>query len=235
MVSGNGIQTDPAKTLSIATWPLPQNISQLRGFLELASYYSRFIKDFGKIASPMTAVLEKDKAFILTDEGKRAFTEILHFLTNPPILAYPYFSATFILDTDASHLGIGDVLLQKGKDELEHPIAYYSQGFYKHEIIYYVTRKELLAAIESMEHITCYLYGKKFVLRTDHGAIQWLKIFKEPTGQLARWLEKRSMFEFIIQHPPGKRHAIADGLSRIQHETEVLAVIKDNNNKINWP
>ena len=133
VVSGDGIQTDPAKTSSIATWRLPQNISQLRGFLGLAFYYRRFIKDFRKIASPMTAMLEKDKAFIWTDEGKRAFTEIKHFLTNPPILAYPDFSATFILDTDASDLGIGAVLSQKGKDDLENPIAYYSRGFNKHE------------------------------------------------------------------------------------------------------
>ena len=86
--------------------------------------------------------------------------EINHFLTNPPILAYPDFSATFILDTDASDLGIGSVLSQKGKDELEHPIAYYSQGFNKHEKNYSVTRTELLAAIESMEHFKCYLYGQ---------------------------------------------------------------------------
>ena len=89
MVSGDGIQTDPAKTSSIAIWPLPQNISQLRSFLGQASFYRRFIKDFGKIASPMTAMLEKDKAFIWTDEGKGAFTEIKHFLTNPPILGLP--------------------------------------------------------------------------------------------------------------------------------------------------
>ena len=135
VVSGDGIHTDPAKTLSIASWPLPQNITQLQSFLGLASYYRRFIKDFGKIASAMTAMLEKDKAFIWTDEGKRAFTEIKHFLTNPPILAYPDFSAIFILDTDASDLGVGAVLSQKGKDDLEHAIAYYSRGFNKHEKI----------------------------------------------------------------------------------------------------
>ena len=132
MVGGDGIQTDPAKTSSIATWALHESNSQLRSFLGLASYYRRFIKDFGKIASPMTDMLEKNKAFIWTDEGKRAFTKIKHFLTNPPILVYPDFSASCILDTDASDLGVGAVLSQKKKDDLEHPIAYYSQGLNKH-------------------------------------------------------------------------------------------------------
>ena len=127
------------------------------------------------------------------------------------------------------------MLSQNIKDQLEHPIAYYSRKLNKYENNYSVTRKELLAAIESMEHFKCYLYGRKFVLRTDHAISQWLKNFKKPTGQLARWLERMSMFEFIIQHRPGKRHANADGLSRIQHETEVLAVTEDNDNKINWP
>ena len=83
----------------------------------------------------MTAMLEKDKAFILTDETKRAFAEIKYFLTNTPILACLDFSAIFILDTDASDLGVGAVLSQKGKDDSEHPIAYYSRGFNKHEKI----------------------------------------------------------------------------------------------------
>ena len=70
VVRGDGIHTDPAKTSSIASWPLRQNITQLRSFLGLASYYRRFIKDFGKFSSAMAAMLEKDKAFIWTNEGK---------------------------------------------------------------------------------------------------------------------------------------------------------------------
>ena len=79
----------------------------------------------------MIAILEKEKALIWTDEGKQAFTKIKHFLTNSPILAYPDFSATFILNTDASDVGVGAVLFQKGTDNLKHPIAYYSEGFIK--------------------------------------------------------------------------------------------------------
>ena len=120
----------------------------------------------------MTAMLDKYKAVIWTDEGKRAFAEIKHFFTNPPILAYPNFTNIFILDTYASDLGDGAVLSQKGKNDLEHPIAYYCQGFNKHDKNYLVTRKKLLATIESMEQSKFYLYGRKFILRTHHAAIQ---------------------------------------------------------------
>ena len=85
-----------------------------------------------------------------------------------------------------------------------------------------------------MEHYKFYLYGRKFIFRTNNAAIKLLKTFTKPTGQLARWLEKMSMFEFSIQHRPGKRHANADKLSRIQNENTYLAVFKDNYIKINW-
>ena len=112
---------------------MPQYISQLRSFLGLASYYHRFIEDFGKISSEITAIKKTDKAFIWTDEEKRAFTEIKHFLTNLQILAYPDFSATSLLNTHASDLGVGAVVSQKNNYDLQHPIAYYRRGFNKHE------------------------------------------------------------------------------------------------------
>ena len=89
----------------------------------------------------MTAMLDKHKAFIWTDEGKRNFTKIKHFLNNPQILAYPDFSATFILDTDASDLGVCAVLSQKGNVYLKHPIAYYSRKLSKHENIIQLLEK----------------------------------------------------------------------------------------------
>ena len=166
MVSDDGIKPDQSLISSIATCPLLEIIFQLRSFLKLAYYYRRFIKNFEKIASPMTAMLETNKAFIKTYEGKRALTKIKHFFTNPPILAYPNFSVTFILDTNASDLGIGAVLSQKGQDELEHSIAYYSRQFNKHYKHYSVTRKELLVAIESMDILSAILMEKNlsFVL-----------------------------------------------------------------------
>ena len=77
-----------------------------------------------------------------------------------------------------------------------------------------------------MKHYKCFLYCCKFLLRTDHAAIQWLKNLKEPNGQLARLLDIMSMFEFTIQLCLEKRHANADGLSKIQHETQYWQYLK---------
>ena len=116
VVSENGVSTDPSKVSKILDWPIPRNISELRSFLGLASYYRRFIKDFAKIAVPLHRLTEKNKPFVWS--CLEAFNELKRELTNHPILAYPDFNKKFILDTDASDYGIGGVLSQvEGNEE----------------------------------------------------------------------------------------------------------------------
>ena len=131
------------------------------------------------------------------------------------------------MDSDALDKRIGAVLSQLGKDQLEHLVAYCSRKLGKHERNYSITSKELLAAIEGIEHFRCYLYWRQFVLRTDHVAIQWLKNFKEQTGQLARWLERLSAYDFIVQHCPGRKHINADARSRKSTTDKCLAITQN--------
>merc|ERR1711893_172930 len=130
-----------------------------------------------------------------------------------PILAYPDPSAEFILDTDASGYGIGAVLsqVQEGKERV---IAYGSKALTKEERRYCVTRRELLAIVHFVKLYRHYLYGKRFLLRTDHGALKYLFNFKDPQGQMARWLQVLDTYTFDIEHRAGKRHCNADAMSR---------------------
>ena len=111
-------------------------------------------------------------------------------------------------------MGIGGVLSQLNKSSVEQPVAYYSHSLSKAERKYAATRKEMLVLVDSLRHYRCYLLGKKFTVRTDHSAIQWLRTFKEPVGQVARWIEQITEYDFDIVHRPGKQHANADALSR---------------------
>ena len=111
-------------------------------------------------------------------------------------------------------MDIGGVLSQLNKSNVEQPVAYYSRSLSKAERKYVVTRKEMLALVDSLRHYRCYLLGKKFTIRTDHSALQWLRTFKEPVGQVARWIEQIAEYDFDIVHRPGKQHANADALSR---------------------
>jgi transposase InsO family protein len=130
-----------------------------------------------------------------------------------PILAYPDFTKTFVLDTDASDVGTGAVLSQDC-DGTERVNAYYSKMLRPEEMNYCTTRKELLAIIKAVKHFRNYLYGRKFIIRTDHAPLTWLLRSTVNHGQVGRWLNFMSEYDYEIKYRGGLKHGNADGLSR---------------------
>ncbi|KAK2894334.1 hypothetical protein Q8A73_016818, partial [Channa argus] len=197
VVNEDGVTTDRAKVAAIKEWPQPTTTSELRSFLGLASYYRRF----------------KGRRFEWSEACSRAFQRLKVDLSEAPVLAYPDPQQPFIVDTDASGVGIGAVLSQGG-DTGERVVAYYSCSLSRPERNYCVTRRELLAVVLAVRHFRPYLLGTRFTLRTDHASLTWLLNFKQPEGQVARWLEILQEYDFDIQHRPGRQHGNADALSR---------------------
>ena len=146
-------------------------------------------------------------------------------LANSVTLKYPDPHKIYILDTDCSGIGLGCVLSQLDDKGEERPIAFYSRKINDAEKKYGITKAELLALVAGVRHFKHYLYHSKFIARTDHHSLLWLKSLKDPTGILARWLETLGCFDFTVQHRPGKCHGNADGLSRLlPNETETVTV-----------
>ena len=123
------------------------------------------MRNFSCIAKPLYKLTEENCKFVWSDECQDAFEKLKFVLTSPPILSFPVGEGQFVLDTDASNHGIGAVLsqLQGGKEKV---IAYFSRVFSKAERNYCVTRRELLAVVDSVKSFHHYLYGRKFLLRT---------------------------------------------------------------------
>ncbi|CAI5671544.1 unnamed protein product [Oreochromis niloticus] len=115
VISAQGITTDSAKVAAVRDWPTPSNVKQLRSFLGLASYYRRFIKGFATIASPLHRLTDKGQPFGWSDACAAAFAQLKEALTRAPVLAYPDARQPFIVDTDASNVGVGAVLSQQGE------------------------------------------------------------------------------------------------------------------------
>ncbi|KAJ0567702.1 putative nucleotidyltransferase, Ribonuclease H [Helianthus annuus] len=122
IISEKGVSTDPKKIEAVKKWPLPTDVKQLRGFLGLSGYYIRFIKSYGILAKPLTSLLKKDN-FNWTEEATTTFENLKEAVCSPPILALPNFNKPFVLETDASVLGIGAVLMQDN-----HPLAFISKA-----------------------------------------------------------------------------------------------------------
>ena len=215
VVSNKGVSTQEEKIEAVKTWPTPKNVTEVRSFLGLASYYRRFVEGFASIAKPLHHLTEKGRAgqFEWSPVCQAAFDELKQRLTSAPILGYPSPEGEFILDTDVSKDGIGGVLSQV-QDGKERVIAYGSKVLSKAEQNYCVTRRELLAVVTYLKHFKQYLYGRHVIVRTDHGALRWLTNFKQPEGQLARWLEVIVTYDIEIIHRAGRSHGNADALSR---------------------
>ena len=134
-------------------------------------------------------------------------------LTETPILGYPTDDDPFVVDTDASLVGVGAVLsqIQDGKEKV---ISYFSHRLSKAESNYCVTRRELLAVIKALRNFNPYLFGRPFTLHTDHAALRWLLNFKCPDGQTARWLQELQQYNITVEHRRGFKHNNTDALSR---------------------
>ena len=216
-INDKGIQTNKRKIEEIEKTVPPKCSKQLRSFLGLTNYYRRFIKDYAKIAAPLYAATTGcDKNINWSKECEESFKKLKKHLCEAPILDYPRESRTFILDTDASFGAIGAVLSQIREDGEESVIAYGSRHLTLHEKGYCVTRKELLSIHEYVTYFKEYLYGKKFIVRTDHKALVFMNTTKKAISpQFQTWLANLSEYDYELKYRKGEEHGNADGLSRI--------------------
>ncbi|GKD50230.1 putative reverse transcriptase domain-containing protein, partial [Tanacetum coccineum] len=184
VIDSKGIHVDPAKIESIKDWASPKSATEIRQFLGLAGYYRRFIEGFSKIAKPMTKLTQKNVKFDWGEKEEAAFQLIKQKLCSAPILALPKGSENFIVYCDASHKGLGAVLMQNEK-----VIAYASRQLKIHEKNYTTHDLELGAVVFALKMWRHYLYGTRCTVFTDHKSLQHILDQKELNMRQRRWLE----------------------------------------------
>ena len=128
VISDEGISMDPKKIEVVRDWKRPTTITEIRSFLGLANYYRQFVKNFSKIAAPLTKLTQKNVKFVWSVVCEKSFHELKELLTSAPVLALPNETDGFVVYCDASYIGLGCVLMQKNK-----VIAYASRQLKKHE------------------------------------------------------------------------------------------------------
>ncbi|GJT81537.1 putative reverse transcriptase domain-containing protein [Tanacetum coccineum] len=204
-----GIHVDPAKIESIKDWATPKIPTEIRQFLGLAGYYRRFIEGFSKIAKSITKLSQKGIKFDWGEKEENAFRLIKQKLCSAPILALPEGSEDFVVYCDASHKGLGAVLMQREK-----VIAYASRQLKVHEKNYTTHDLELGSVVFALKIWRHYLYGTRCTVFTDHKSLQHILDQKELNMRQRRWLELLSDYDCDIRYHPGKANVVADALSR---------------------
>lgn len=206
IITLEGIRPNPKKLECVKNFPIPKTPKQIKQFLGLSGYYRNFIKDYSMIAKPMTIYLKKDqKVDINNPDYRNSFETLKRLLISEPILRYLDFSKKFVLTTDASNYALGAVLSQDG-----HPVSYSSRTLNEHELNYSTIEKECLAIVWATKYFRPYLFGRKFLIETDHQPLQWLFSIKEPNSKLVRWRLKMSEFDFEIKYKRGMNNGNAD-------------------------
>ena len=219
VISAQGVATDPSKIKVMKDWPVPTNVKQLRGFLGLTGYYRRFIKGYASISKPLTMLLKKN-GFKWSQEAQVAFEQLKQAMSSAPVLALPNFEKEFVVETDASGVGIGAVLLQEG-----HPIAYLSKTLSAKHQLMSTYEKEFLAVILALERWRGYLLDRHFKIKTDHFSLKYLLDQRITTPTQMKWLPKLMGFDYEIMFKKGTDNAVADALSRLPNEVELFNLI----------
>lgn len=217
VISSRGVDVDPKRIIHVKRFPVPKNPSDVRSFHGLCSYNRKFIKDFAKIAKPLTGLMNvKPTEFVWTAEAQVAFESLRDALTSAPTLVHFNPEAEHELRTDASSYAIGAVLYQKHQDPNQTGVVlYHSKTLNQAQRNYSATERELLAAFNAITTLKHYLLGKRFILVTDHAALSLLRSQKDPHNRLARWIAQLMPFDFEVRYKSGQTHKDADCLSRL--------------------
>ena len=215
-LSRDGIGPDPVNLDKIRKWRPPKNRTEVRQFLGLTGYYRCMIKDYSKIACPLTNLTKKDKDWSWTDEHQKAFETLRDYLTSSTIMCYPDFSKPFWVKSDASGSSVGFVLTQM-HDKKEKVVAYGSKKLTETQTRYCTYDREFFGILTAVRTYSHYLRYSHFYVITDHRPLLSLKTIdpkSDATGRRVRWSIELNLYDFEVIYKKGKRHSDADAMSR---------------------
>ena len=226
-----GLQPTESKVRAVADAPEPKRVSELRSFLGLVNYYGKFLPNLATIAAPLYTLLKKNARWMWGKAQREAFKRVKDLLQSSDLLVHFNPEEPLILACDASPYGLGAVLSHRMQDGSERPIAFASRTLAPAEKKYSQLDKEALSIIFGVKRFHQYLYGRQFIIHSDHKPLMY--IFDEAkavplmaSARIQRWALTLSAYTYTIQYKAGKDHANADGLSRLPLEDAPTEVPK---------
>lgn len=214
-LKSDGISPRMESIDKIMEMPRPKNKTQVRSFLGAVNYYRKFIPQGAELMAPLSDLTKKQSPneVVWGADEEMAFLILKEALTKAPILKLPDLSRTFIIQTDASGVGLGCVLMQE-YDGINHPVAYASRKLLERERNYSVEERECLAIMWGVEKFDRYLFGKEFVIETDHCGLRYMKEGRMKNVRVMRWSLALQNYCFRVNYIKGSDNVISDYLSR---------------------
>jgi transposase InsO family protein len=226
IITTTGIRMDPKKVTAIQEWPKPTTLKEVQAFLGIANYYRRFVKNFAKLAEPITRLLKKAQNFSWAQEQNTAFQNLKQQFEPGKILQMFNPEKRIIIETDASDKAIGACISQPNEKGKLQPIAFHSRKLTATECNYDIYDKELLAIVAALQEWRVYTEGAKYQVEviSDHKNLIYFTTTKRLNRRQVRWAEQLAAQNFRITYRKGAQNKIADVLSRpnepMQQNTE---------------
>ena len=215
-IDKDGLHPTADKTKAILQAPAPKNTTELRAFLGLINYYGKFLPNLSMVLTP----LRSNTRWSWKTEQSRAFEDAKNLLRSPRVLIHYDSSRPLVLSCDASSYGVGAVLSHVMEDNTERPIAFASRTLAKAETNYAHLEKEALTIIFGIQKFHNYLYGRKFIIHSDHKPLMYIlnaskSIPTMASPRVIRWSLLLSAYSYELRYRPGNQQANADALSRL--------------------
>ena len=216
-VGAEGMCPTQSKVSKILKIQVPTTKKQVRSLLGLIGFYRRYIPDYASLIAPLIDLTKKEKPskVVWSEVCQRAFDKVKEILSSFPVVQLPDFKKSFVVRSDASADGIGAVLLQQGHDGLLHPILYASRKLLDREKRYSTIERECLALVWAVDKFHRYIFGRQFVVETDHRPLTYLTKSKTTNARLQRWALALQEYSFSVLPIAGERNMEADVLSRL--------------------
>lgn len=210
-ITKDGLEVDQEKVKAIENFPAPTNVSQLRSFLGLTNFVSKFINNSAEIIHPLHNLLRKNVSWNWSSSQEKAFNKIKEKISKSAKLSYYDPTKELVLENDASEYGLGTAVMQEGK-----PIAYASRALSDTEKNYAQIEKEMLAIVYGLEKFHHYVYGREVIVTTDHKPLVNItqKSLAKAPKRLQSMLLRIQDYNYKLIFKPGKSIPVADALSR---------------------
>jgi hypothetical protein len=204
----SGVSVDPKKIEAMQDFPHPNTLKILCGFMGLTGYYHKFVKNYGNIATPLTALL-KNNSFTWTPTAAQGFQTLKMAMCTTQVLALPDFKKTFVLKCDSSKKGIGAFLMQEGRS-----LAFTNKQLSKRHLGKSIYENEMLDILYAVDLWCPYLLGKRFQIKTYHQSLKYFLEQRLSSPEKQKWVTKLFGYDYEIIYKKGKGNVVVDAISR---------------------
>lgn len=224
LIKDGEVRPSPEKVDAVARYPEPCNTKQIQSFIGLTSYFRKYIKEYARVAKPLTDMMKKDVEFVFGQQQRDAFNTLKKKLMSDPVLKIYDPALPTEVHTDASSQAIAAILMQKHPEGGIHPVRYMSRRTNEAEMKYSSYELEALAIVEGVKKFRHYLFGIHFKIVTDCQAFELTLRKKDLTPKVARWVLLLDEYDYEVEHRAGARMQHTDALSRMPYVAAVVSL-----------